>query len=255
MKQAYFGRGLFELPIEEAKQGDVINDGLTSTLTMDADQSARAMDQVYFFKAYFSGFTFSVIDEVPSEIAMVSLRKVAASAKWNRHRTSDALAVISIGWLQVDNHCPNAPHPVAFCPDESAMDTEGDSAANEADDIPFLNVGLTFAPRHTSGITCLKGVTIEPRDMALAVDLAFVMRMQRFLIGIQTQISGQGGPIDKLGGEALYKFPDLAKLFNARSRASAGSNAKLYFEGLAILPCNVRLSVAPTRALKNDISK
>ena len=50
----------------------------------------------------------------------------------------------------------------------------------------------------------------------------------------------------------MWELPDLEKIFRSRSTtaaSAAGGSEKLYFEGLNIRPCSVRLSVAPSKAL------
>jgi len=106
---------------------------------------------------------------------------------------------------------------------------------------------MVLAPQHSSGISCLKNVTVKPSDIAISIDLAFVMRLQRFLLGLQQNFHGRASAED----QDLNVFPDLVKLFQERSGSAAAGvgSRKLYFEGLTILPCNVSLSVAPARAL------
>ena len=70
------------------------------------------------FRASFSGFVFSLIDGVPTEIALILLRKVEAMAEWSLHRSTEATVVLSIGGMQIDNHCPNAPFLIAMRPGE-----------------------------------------------------------------------------------------------------------------------------------------
>jgi len=127
---------------------------------------------------------------------------------------------------------------------------------------PFLLAGITFAPRHTSGIPCLKSVTIAPRDVAISLDLAFIMRMQKFFLNIQDHLSlskdaanyvGILSKDDQAHSELnpIWAFPDLRKIFKDRENdATEGrSDQKLYFEGLTIYPCYVTLSVAQARSL------
>lgn len=115
-------------------------------------------DTVYSFRASFSGFSCSLIDSVPSEIALITLKDVNAFAKWNKMRTTDASALISVGWLQVDNFLPSAPFPVAVCPDESESEfvwtEDGAHAKDEEKEKvpPMLLIGIGFAPKHKSGI-------------------------------------------------------------------------------------------------------
>lgn len=107
-------------------------------------------DSVYSVAASFSGFVFSLIDDVPTEIALISLRKVQVMAEWSLNRSTEATAVLSIGWVQIDNHCPNAPFPIALCPDGRTYDVDNDEQENKSP--PFLSVGIVFAPCHKSGI-------------------------------------------------------------------------------------------------------
>lgn len=277
MRQAFFGRDLFAGPIDEARSrlfGTSYAEVVSSSNPSDAAHNSHdpnsqmdegISDERYSFRALFKGFTLSIVDQVPSEIAVVSLRDVVASAKWNEQRTTDALAVVSVGWLQIDNHCPNAPYPVALYPDDRGQDADREAATSDYADgnqsgcrQPFLNIGLTFAPRHSSGIVCLRSVSVEPRDVVIAVDLAFVMRFQRFLLGIQhhyeRSVSTGHSLIDQVRpvDQERWELPDLEKIFKSRSTtaaSAAGGSEKLYFEGLSISPCSIRLSVAPSKAL------
>jgi hypothetical protein len=117
-------------------------------------------DTMFSFRASFCGFSCSLIDKSPSEIALITLKDVNVSANWDKKRTTDGTAMISVGWLQVDNYVPNAPFPVAVCPDKTKMEkvkTEDKSQRSLDSDhdeklSPLLIVGLTFAPKHKSGI-------------------------------------------------------------------------------------------------------
>ena len=103
----------------------------------------------YSITACFSGFVISLIDSVPSEIGVVSLRKLDMMAKWDKIRASEATGAISIGWLQIDNQCPNAPFPVALSPASAEEETIGESTQKEN---PFIGIGVVLAPRHKSNI-------------------------------------------------------------------------------------------------------
>ncbi len=91
----------------------------------------------------------SFIDSVPSEIAVASIKKLDFMAKWDLSRKKDATAAVSIGWLQIDNQCPNAPFPVALSPAVTEEETNDDNTQNEN---PFIGIGVVFAPRHKSNI-------------------------------------------------------------------------------------------------------
>lgn len=116
-------------------------------------------DTIFSFRASFYGFSCSLIDKSPSEIALITLKDVDVSANWNKKRTTDGTALISVGWLQVDNYVPSAPFPVAVCPvkhkTEHMKTVEETQEGPDSDDgkpSPLLIVGLTFAPKHKSGI-------------------------------------------------------------------------------------------------------
>jgi len=211
-------------------------------------------DYIFTFQASFRGFVLSMVDSIPSEIAVASLRSVEALAKWNSKRTTDASAAISIGWLQVDNHCPSAPFPVAVCAEELREESDEDEQLELPR--PVLTIGLTFAPKHTSGISCLKSVTIAPRDFSVSVDLGFIVRMQQFLLGIQEHLERrvdyrENNACVALESQEKWTVPDINTIFIERrpSAAAGGADQKLYFAHLTILPCNLSLSVAPARAL------
>jgi len=114
--------------------------------------STTCDDCQYSFRASISGFIISLIDKVPSEVALVTVRKINAMAEWNAHRSTEATGALSVGWMQVDNHCPNAPFPVALSPSQVKQDENTGCDKEEADD-PFLSVGIVLAPSHKSMIT------------------------------------------------------------------------------------------------------
>jgi hypothetical protein len=101
----------------------------------------------------------SLIDRVPSEVAVVTVRKVVAMAEWNAHRSAEATAALSVGWLEIDNHCPNAPFPVALAPSQVKVDDDTGSD-NEYTSRPFLSIGIVLAPSHKSSITVRFHITI-----------------------------------------------------------------------------------------------
>jgi hypothetical protein len=111
-------------------------------------------DMIISLRASFSGFVVSLVDSGPSEIAVLALRNVNALATWNKKRTTDATVYITITDVQVDNMVPNAPFPVAVTRDEEFRENTGDDDAggSVADAPPLLVVGLSFAPKHKSGI-------------------------------------------------------------------------------------------------------
>lgn len=92
----------------------------------------------------------------------------------------------------------------------------------------------------------MKSATIAPRNLAIKVDLAFLVRLQKFALDIQEHFQ-----VDKLQLELSTKIPDIGSriaVLKAAGRSGVGRQ-KFYFGSLTILPCNIRLSVAPARAL------
>jgi hypothetical protein len=222
------------------------------------------MDTIFSVRAEFTGFIFSLIDSAPSEIAVASCRNVNALTRWNALRTTDASVLVSVGWLQIDNHVPSAPFKVAVRPDTSRNKTvpgylnEGDALTGPS---PVLVIALAFAPRHKSKIMVMRSATIAPQELVIAVDLAFLVRLQRFFYGLQEHFSkktpsdphrSMQSEVGSLSGDIKKQipFPDFESAEKQlKIIASFRENQKLYFQGLTILPTNIKLSVAPARAL------
>lgn len=276
-----------ELPSEdEAKRNAMLGDGGSSLEGIDLSPESSQFDEIYSFRAEFGGFVFSFVDSVPSEIAVASMRNVNALARWNKLRTTDASVIVSVGWVQVDNHVPSAPFKVAVRPDKDLLSTdELDSNLDEdAHSAPLLVVALAFAPKHKSGIVvsferfgsafyrvgplanflsfrikCLRSVTVAPRNLIIALDLAFLVRLQRFQQGVKGHFRNlEDTDGARTGAALLYTeqkryimFPhfDPPEQILERAASFGSENQKLYFQGLTILPCNINLSVAPARAL------
>ena len=246
-----------EIPNEiEAKRQALFAERTTNM--NDADRlDGGASDKVFSFRVEFSGFLFSLVDSAPSEIALVSLRNVNALARWNSLRSTDATLLLSIGWLQVDNHIPSAPFKVAVRPDIPKQQEE----EGGLDSSPLLVVAVAFAPEHKSKIVVLRSVTIAPRDLVIALDLAFLVRLQRFFNGLKDHLRrrqhdpSQGLQSSATNGFSMEEkktipFPKFTSPEEQLDQISAFSeNKKMYFQGLTILPTNIKLSVAPAKAL------
>lgn len=132
---------------------------VTPTVTHVIDERASSDIKRYIgeengllisFSASFVGLLASIIDSSPAEVAVISLKNINSIASWNAARTTDSTLFITVTSLQVDNMLPNAPFPVALCPDEKVdlMIEQGKDASSA----PLLVVGLSFAPKHKSGI-------------------------------------------------------------------------------------------------------
>lgn len=102
-----------------------------------------------------------------------------------------------------------------------------------------------FLP-HAPILQCLKSATVAPRNIAIRVDLAFLVRLQKFALDIQEHFR-RG---DK-EWEGKMAPPDISLRVSELEAAAASGvgRQKIYFGGLTILPCNIKLSVAPARAL------
>ncbi len=118
--------------------------------SQDSSRALQSINQNFSFKANFKGFIISIIDSVPSEIATISLENLHFSGNWNSQMTKDTSCVISIGWVQIDNHCPNVSYPVALRPVENRADIYN----SQKDGLPAAFVTFVFklAPCHSSGI-------------------------------------------------------------------------------------------------------
>lgn len=92
----------------------------------------------------------------------------------------------------------------------------------------------------------MKSATIAPRNLAIRVDLAFLVRLQKFALDIKEHFHHS----DKDWG-AKMEPPDISRRVSELKAAAASGvgRQKIYFGGLTILPCNIKLSVAPARAL------
>ncbi|KAG7345960.1 vacuolar-sorting-associated protein 13 C-terminal domain containing protein [Nitzschia inconspicua] len=227
--------------------------------------TSNAVDTIFSVRAEFSGFIFSLVDSAPSEIAVLSCRNVNALTRWNKFRTADASVLLSIGWLQVDNHVPSAPFKVAVRPDTSnkqRLDRQNDTESEQTGPSPLLVIAMAFAPKHKSKIMVLRSVTVAPRDLVIALDLAFLVRVQRFLMGLQehaqkarlqSNVDGKGAVSTHADDKVRIQLPTfLTPEKQLDTIAAFSENQKLYFQGLTILPTNIKLSVAPARALTTE---
>lgn len=91
----------------------------------------------------------------------------------------------------------------------------------------------------------------------VAIDLAFLVRIQRFVQGLQGHFQKAGDWQSIRSGVAYTEqkkhipFPKFKNIDEIMESGAlfASKNQSLYFQGLTILPCNINFSVAPARAL------
>ena len=212
-----------EIPTEvEAKRQALFAEMNADTNDVD-HLDGGASDKVFSFRVEFSGFLFSLVDSAPSEIALVSLRNINALARWNRLRSTDATLLLSIGWLQVDNHIPSAPFKVAVRPDLPRQQEE----EGGQDSSPLLVVAVAFAPEHKSKIVVLRSVTIAPRDLVIALDLAFLVRVLRFFSGRLALIAGHSAaPAPPASAPAPPPPPPESRQSVSRVRCARGRRVR-----------------------------
>lgn len=249
------------IPLEsDAKRSAIFANVNPNSDNSDDHADGGFSDKIFSFRMEFSGFVFSLVDSSPSEIAVASLRNINALARWNNLRSTDATLLLSIGWLQVDNHIPSAPFKVAVRPDMSKHQED----SGGPDSAPLLVIAVAFAPKHKSRIIVLRSVTVAPRNMVIALDLAFLVRLQRFFVGLQDHLRMRQHDVHS-GLRASFSdgifedqrktipFPSFASPEKQLEQIAAFSeNEKFYFQGLTILPTNIKLSVAPAKALTSE---
>lgn len=224
------------------------------------DSNEIEEDFNFSVRVSFTGILISFIDRAPSEIAVLSLKKIEAMSQWNRLRSKDVSAALSVEWIQFDNHCPNAPFPVAFCPAISHDSDEDEE--NELHD-PFFSIGVIIAPKHKSKIMCLKGITVSLRDISIGVDIALISRFQHFFLCMFNQLEKCRAEkndallnihsrtvSDHSGSWHLPLFEKINRL-RTSSTGTKKDEYHLYFETLTIMPFTVKLSVAPAVALSS----
>jgi hypothetical protein len=115
-------------------------------------QNEASRNLIVSIRAAFGGIMVSLVDSAPSEIAVATFKNINAIATFDTLRATNATIYITVTSLQVDNMVPNSPFPVAVAPFDQPRvgSTEGDSSNDDV--VPLLVVGLSFAPKHKSGI-------------------------------------------------------------------------------------------------------
>lgn len=94
---------------------------------------------------------------------------------------------------------------------------------------------------------CVRSITVAPHNLSIRLDLAFLVRMQNYFLAFSSHFQQQKHE-DLIGS---WSPPDIDRLIRDAdsSAVSSVTRQKFYFSGITILPCNVKLSVAPARAL------
>lgn len=173
-------RRLKLLPSEEAAlqllQSSQDDEGALSGLEPIRVQTPTETSQnlIVSFRAFFGGLMISFVDSAPSEIALATFKNLNAIATWDFHRATNSTVYITIASVQVDNMVPNSPFPVAVAPFEQSRVSSSDEKAYDDDAPPLLVIGLSFAPKHKSGILVRPLALVFPDGSFLISKLPFL---------------------------------------------------------------------------------
>lgn len=234
----------------EAARAAFFGTGVCKHADEDSAVASSSASDEYSCELLFSGFAFSFIDSSPTELAVLSLHDVKVDATWDSQRKGYAKSTVIVGWLQLDNHCPGALYPVALCPRPRKADYDDFEKKPFTAEKPFLELQLDFSPRHRTGIQCLSaGVAL--RDAFIFIDLAFIMRVQRYLFRIQDHIlASTGRSYVFVDSQGSWDQPNIDELIKKMTSTTIEvGNKSIFLQRLTILPCKVKLSVAPAQAL------
>ena len=212
-------------------------------------EESREISTDISYEFLISGFIFSLIDSSPTELAVLSLHNVKVGASWNSSWKDYVRGRMTMAWLQLDNHCPSSPYPVAIRP-RVKVALEGNDGAERtkkkiATEKPFMELVIDLAPPHRTGIQSLSaGASVH--DIEVFVDLAFILRIQRFLLCLQDHVMEATGnrALDFVDSQRVWGLPNVDRM----SKQNTGKTS-YHFRRLTILPCEIKLSVAPARAL------
>jgi hypothetical protein len=159
-------RRLKLLPSEESALQLLVssqNDEISVIESMPASNPAETRrNLIVSFRASFGGLMVSLVDAAPSEIALATFKNVNAIATWDFLRVTNSTIYITIASVQVDNMVPNSPFPVAVAPLDQCRVSRFDESTSDDDVPPLLVVGLSFAPKHKSGILVRSYAPVVP---------------------------------------------------------------------------------------------
>jgi len=243
-KQAFFGTGVCKRIVDKK-------------VSVNSQEDSDHVGNEIQLELKCSGIIFSIIDSSPSEIAVLSLHDLQVGASWNSSGTKYAKTRVIVGYCQLDNHCPGSSYPVALRPkvkptdhatskDDIDQDVKKALTANK----PFLEVVVDIAPAHRTGIQSLTG-GVSLHDVEIYVDIAFILRIQHYLLGIQDHIHDATGIRTHkfVENQDNWGLPSNIEQLLKQKSGKTITHQSMYFQRLTILPCKVKLSVAPVRAL------
>jgi hypothetical protein len=94
-------------------------------------------------------------------------------------------------------------------------------------------------------------VTISLSDISLGSDLALVMRIQHYLLGILSHIDRSKDQKEIIESQnivltkEIWQFPDLTQILTLKSVSTKSGSKMMYFEGITI----VELKLEPPNVL------
>ena len=143
--------------------------------------------------------------------------------------------------MQLDNHCPGSPYPVALYPTAAE---KGRGEAGAGDDGVFLALSVRVDPVLRSEIRCIKAVHMAMQDLTVKVDVSFLVRLQSMLVNAVRYFEASGGAAGQL---PLMLRRVANKDWLVRAEGGGGGGEGIYFELLNIRQSDVHLSLDTSR--------
>ena len=138
-------------------------------------------DEEMSVRVLLRGVIVSLVDAAPSEVATACVRDINVLVQWDKLGTNESALVMTLGYIQLDNHCPGSPYPVALYP--TAVDKGGSGVEGQlGDEFKFLALSVRVDPVRRSGVRCYKAIHLALKDITVKVDVSFLVRLQSMLI-------------------------------------------------------------------------
>ncbi|GMH78204.1 hypothetical protein TL16_g07708 [Triparma laevis f. inornata] len=145
----------------------------------EESKRAESGDGVFQVTLSVKMMTVSLIDSVPAEIAVATLKNLRSAMR--RDGLGDKIINTKVGFVQIDNHSPGSPYPVAVYSDN----VEGEEDA--ADVIVVIGDG------GAQGIKIVKIIDVTfCKGFALSLDLVFLVRLQLFYKLTKSRLGSEG---------------------------------------------------------------
>lgn len=103
---------------------------------------------------------------------------------------------------------------------------------------------------------CLEGLTVSFQNISFGTDLAFVLRMQQYILGIFSHLEKfESQDFSQLQDKGSWEFPEFNKFKQLRSTHKKSISKQIYFECITVMPFAIKLSIAPSVALTSAQAK